>query len=196
MQAVKHFEDEYGIAAERLKIKELKYAFEIFMCKLYEAAGTFVKTTVFGADAKPNYFLEFLKSTFRLSDYDYRILYFALIEQHRKNKFYYKCLEKYCNIEAKLDEILDDNAVLVLPISPEPAPHPIVTIPKFYNVAYTCIFNILGLPGTAVPAGMSDGLPIGLQVLAKKDCDHLTLAAAVELDKVFGGWRNPCPVLI
>lgn len=196
MQAVQHFEDEYGIAAEKLKITELKYAFEIWLCKLYEAAGTFVNATVFGADAKPNYFWEFLKCTFGCSDYDYRILYFTLIEIQKKNKFYYKRLEMYSNIEEKLDEILDDNAVLIMPVSPEPAPHPIVTIPKFYNAAYTCIFNILGLPGTVVPAGLSNGLPIGLQILAKKDCDHLTLATAVELDKVFGGWRNPCPVLI
>ena len=193
---MKHFEDEYGITAQKLEIKELKYATEIWMCKLYEAAGTFFNATAFGADKNPNYFCEFLKSAFGYSDLDYRILYFCLIEMQKKDKFYYECLEMYNNIETELDEILDENAVLLLPVHPEPAPHPIVTIPKLFNVAYTCIFNNFGLPGTTVPAGLSNGLPIGLQILAKKNCDRLTLAAGVELDTVFGGWRVPCPVLI
>ncbi|GFU58503.1 hypothetical protein NPIL_413951, partial [Nephila pilipes] len=42
--------------------------------------------------------------------------------------------------------------------------------------------------------GFSKGLPFGLQVVSGQFKDHLTIAAAQELDKVFGGWKSPCQV--
>lgn len=54
------------------------------------------------------------------------------------------------------------------------------------------IINILGLPVTQCPLGLSqEGLPLGVQVVAGKLQDHLTLDLAVFLEKAFGGWRDP-----
>ncbi|KAH0630988.1 hypothetical protein JD844_004439 [Phrynosoma platyrhinos] len=54
------------------------------------------------------------------------------------------------------------------------------------------IFNILGLPVTQCPLGLSkERLPLGIQVVAGPHNDHLTLAVARYLEKAFGGWVPP-----
>lgn len=54
------------------------------------------------------------------------------------------------------------------------------------------IFNVLGLPVTQCPLGLSsEGLPLGIQLVAAPYNDHLTLAVARYLEKAFGGWVLP-----
>lgn len=51
---------------------------------------------------------------------------------------------------------------------------------------------MLGLPVTQCPLGVGEeGLPLGVQVVAGKLQDHLTLAVALHLEKMFGGWKDP-----
>lgn len=58
--------------------------------------------------------------------------------------------------------------------------------------SYHAIFNVLELPATQVPLGLAqDGLPLGVQVVSAPMNDHLTIAAALELERAFGGWRPP-----
>ena len=54
------------------------------------------------------------------------------------------------------------------------------------------IFNLAGVPVTEVPLGLSPaGLPVGVQVAAAHGADHLTIAIALELEAIFGGWVPP-----
>lgn len=54
------------------------------------------------------------------------------------------------------------------------------------------ILNILGLPVTQCPLGLSrERLPLGVQVVAGKFQDRLPLAVALYLEKSFGGWVDP-----
>lgn len=54
------------------------------------------------------------------------------------------------------------------------------------------IFNVLGLPVTQCPLGLSsEGLPLGIQLVAASYNDHLTLAVARYLEEAFGGWVLP-----
>ncbi len=82
--------------------------------------------------------------------------------------------------------------VLLFPPYPEPAPpHHRPLIPPFQWL-YTAVFNALEMPATAVPMGLgSEGLPLGLQVVAIHGNDHLCVAAALELERAFGGWVPP-----
>lgn len=58
------------------------------------------------------------------------------------------------------------------------------------------ILNILGLPVTQCPLGVGEErLPLGVQVVAGKLQDHLSLEVALYLEKTFGGWRDPGGVL-
>jgi len=45
-----------------------------------------------------------------------------------------------------------------------------------------------------VPMGLNPrGLPVGVQVAAGLDRDHVSIAVALELERVFGGWVPPQP---
>jgi Asp-tRNA(Asn)/Glu-tRNA(Gln) amidotransferase A subunit family amidase len=43
------------------------------------------------------------------------------------------------------------------------------------------VFNVTGHPAVSVPAGLSDGLPVGLQVVAPHGADDVALAVARDL---------------
>ena len=63
---------------------------------------------------------------------------------------------------------------------------------KPFNFSYTGIFNVLGNPVTQVPLGLGNcGVPLGIQVVAGRNHDRLTLAVAQELENLFGGWVPP-----
>ena len=56
-------------------------------------------------------------------------------------------------------------------------------------------FNVLGMPGVVVPMGTSpEGLPIGVQIVARPWEEEKALAVATELEKVRGAWRTPPPL--
>ncbi|KAJ9578564.1 hypothetical protein L9F63_005214 [Diploptera punctata] len=92
-------------------------------------------------------------------------------------------------------EKLGDDGVLLFPSHPFPAVYHYSSFLRPYNFVYWGIFNVLMLPVTQVPMGLNkDGLPLGIQVVAGPYKDHLCLAVAKELQKVFGGWVPPFPV--
>jgi fatty acid amide hydrolase 2 len=54
------------------------------------------------------------------------------------------------------------------------------------------VFNLAAVPVTQVPLGLgSRGLPLGVQVAAGPGRDHVSIAVAMELERVFGGWVTP-----
>ncbi len=58
--------------------------------------------------------------------------------------------------------------------------------------SYTEWFNLLGTPGVVVPVGRSDeGLPIGIQIVARPWQEELVLAVAAELEAQRGPWEGP-----
>ncbi|GIY11309.1 fatty-acid amide hydrolase 2 [Caerostris darwini] len=192
--AVKHFSDEYGVQAVPLRIPELQYSFHIWDSKLLEYDGPPFTFYLKGQDDNLNLMLELFKSLFRCSDHTLPAIYYGIVGKRSKDSFYQFCLDKYKEIERRFQEIFEEDAILLVPTHPEPPPHYLMTIPMYPNIAYTCIYNILGYPSTQIPAGLSKGVPIGIQAVSAQFKDHLTLAAAAELDKVFGGWISPGPI--
>jgi len=58
--------------------------------------------------------------------------------------------------------------------------------------SYTEWFNLLGTPAAAIPFGRSDeGLPIGVQIVARPWEEELVLSVAAELEGQRGEWRAP-----
>ena len=54
------------------------------------------------------------------------------------------------------------------------------------------MFNLAGTPVTEIPLGLCErGLPLGVQIAAARDHDHVSIAVALELERVFGGWVAP-----
>ena len=111
---------------------------------------------------------------------------------------YVKSMREMCDeLRDELTTLLGDNGVFLYPTHPVPAPYHNQPLTLVNNFAYTAIFNVLGLPVTAVPMGLVDGdeegagVPIGIQVVAARYNDHLTLAVAEELERAFLGWIPP-----
>lgn len=142
-----------------------------------------------------NLFTEFFKWISGNSEHTLQALYYAKIERRAKDSDYYKYLAMYNSLKKKLDELLSDNGVFLVPTHPEPAPHHFMTIPKYPNQGYTSIYNVLGYPSTQIPAGLVNGLPIGIQAVSATNNDYITITTATELEKVFGGWRSPSKII-
>ncbi|GFR13604.1 fatty-acid amide hydrolase 2-A [Trichonephila clavata] len=192
-KAAKHFEAEYGIKAIPIRLPELKYAFNIWESKLLEYDGLPFSFYLKG-DKSLYLRWELFKSIFRRSDHTLPAIYFGLVDKREKDTFYHFCLEQFEKLEMKIKEIFEEDSIILVPTHPEPAPHYLMTIPMYPNIAYTCIFNILGLPSSQIPAGLSKGVPIGIQAVSGPFKDHISVATALELDKVFNGWISPCPI--
>lgn len=177
-----------------LKLKELKYGFDLITCKLLEADCSSLSLLLANEQGKFNQWLELLKSICGWSTHTFCVIYFSIIERRDKDKHYYDCLKQCESLKQKLQDIFMEDAVILLPTYPEPPPFFPLSIPKFHDIIYTGAFNFMGFPATNVPAGMCDGVPIGIQAVSGHCKDHLTIAAALELHKLFGGWRSPCVI--
>jgi fatty acid amide hydrolase 2 len=95
---------------------------------------------------------------------------------------------------ALADEVEDviGDGVLLHPPHPRVAPRHGRTVGRPWVVTTAAVFNLLGLPVTQVPLGLNPaGLPLGVQVAAGRDRDHVSIAAAMELERAFGGWVPP-----
>jgi aspartyl-tRNA(Asn)/glutamyl-tRNA(Gln) amidotransferase subunit A len=49
---------------------------------------------------------------------------------------------------------------------------------------FVCPINLAGLPAVSIPAGRSDGLPIGAQLIAPAFDEERLLSAAAALERV------------
>jgi fatty acid amide hydrolase 2 len=66
------------------------------------------------------------------------------------------------------------------------------TVGRPWMLAPQALFNLLGLPVTQVPLGLNEqGIPLGVQVAAGRDRDHVSIAVALELERRLGGWVPP-----
>jgi fatty acid amide hydrolase 2 len=95
-------------------------------------------------------------------------------------------------LREELVSLIGDNGLLLYPSYPTPAPFHNKPMFTPFHFAYTAILNMMEFPVTQVPLGLNDrGLPLGVQVAALHGNDHMTVAAALELEKAFGGWVPP-----
>jgi aspartyl-tRNA(Asn)/glutamyl-tRNA(Gln) amidotransferase subunit A len=109
-------------------------------------------------------------------------------------------------VRRSLAELFEQIDVLAWPTVPAPAPpldNPTVNLPSgaypadYVNPRQAGLANLTGVPGISVPVGLSsDGLPIGLQLLAHWGRDELLLDTAEALERANGRqWVDAAPPL-
>lgn len=81
--------------------------------------------------------------------------------------------------------------VILTPAAEQPAPlHG--TPEADAGVAYTLPFSLTGYPAVVVRAGTSpEGLPIGVQIVARPWREEVALAVARHIERSMGGWQRP-----
>ena len=104
--------------------------------------------------------------------------------------YYVKAQQVRTLIKAEFDSVLADVDALLAPTSPSVAfeigaktEDPLL---MYLNDACTLGVNIAGLPGVSVPCGLSDGLPVGLQVIGRAFDEETVLRVADAYERAAG----------
>ncbi|XP_072361284.1 fatty-acid amide hydrolase 2-like isoform X2 [Scyliorhinus torazame] len=194
-----YLEVQFGVQVQQVQIHKMKYAFQIWSAMMVSPETDGKESRSFkelmadhGKEIRPLW--ELVKKILGLSPHTIPAIGLVITEDlakanHQSNV---KLMNMSRNLQNEFSNLLGDDGVFLYPSHPKIAPrhhHPKL-MP--FNFAYTAIFNVLGLPVTQCPLGLSkDGLPLGIQLVANHHNDHLCLRVAQHLECAFGGWRNP-----
>ena len=177
------------------KLSGLKKAVDIWSSMLHEGNPVSFKSLMANGDKNWYAILELIKwGITGHSPYTIPALALCLVE--KLPDLTPSITKKLVNLGRKLrnefEELLGDNAILLFPSHPYTAPSHGKPLLKPTNWIFTGIWNMMLAPGTQVPLGLDKkGLPLGVQVIAKRGNDHLTIAVAEKLEEAFGGWVPP-----
>ncbi len=102
-------------------------------------------------------------------------------------------LEQQDEVRSRLLQWFARYDVLICPT--DAAPARVIGEPVPRTTSYRSLFNVTGWPAVVVRAGTSpEGLPIGLQVVARPWREDVAIAVAQHIENQFGGWRKPAPL--
>jgi amidase len=103
-----------------------------------------------------------------------------------------RLIDRWDQFKVRLLSFFDNYELLVSPVNAFPAIRHGEMRTKYRGFSYTMTCNLTGWPGVVVRVGTSpEGLPIGVQVIARPWREEVALAAAQHLETVLGGWQRP-----
>ena len=114
------------------------------------------------------------------------ILLFAQAMRNRYGNYYSaKALNQVRDVRKAYDEafanvdllVMPTTAMKALPLPPADAPPEVVWECALPMIGNTCPFDITGHPSMSVPAGMSNGLPVGMMLTGRYGEDDVVLRA-------------------
>lgn len=195
-KAIRHFSQISQYKPKGQQIKQLRNSSKIWLANMKSPpiAPKFASQLT-NLQGNINPYLELLKWPIGLSNHTLIAIITAWTEymgvEYGSSKHTHMVRQKD-ELKAFFSSMLGDDGVFLYPTHPTAAPFHHEPIARAFNFSYTAIINILGLPATAIPMGIgSEGLPIGIQVVANHGQDRLCLAVACELERRFGGWQEP-----
>lgn len=194
-RVVEHLERELGVTVQQVSIYNLRYSFPIWSAMMSQDGGEEQSFADLMGDGKGFWpFWELLKWMFGISKHTLPGIALALTEKmaHWNTQGNENMIKKARSLRQEISTMLGDDGILIYPSHPKIAPRHHEPIAMPFNFAYTGIFNVLALPVTQCPVGLSrDGLPLGIQLVASHYNDRLTLALAQYLEKTMVGWIPP-----
>ena len=91
------------------------------------------------------------------------------------------------DVAAELSSHLRGRGVIVHPTYTRPPPRHRWAMLAPLHPVMTALFNVLEMPGTQVPVGFATtGLPLGVQLIADRGNDHVSIAAAAAVEADVG----------
>lgn len=193
-QVLRHFENAYKIIPQKLNLPLLKHMYFIWAAMIAGCKAPKFSDELAERKGHINFCVEFLQWLIGRSHFTFPAITLGIVESTvlGPNDRYAGMLQ---DLQRELQEILGDDGILLFPPHPICAPHHNEALFKPFNFIYTGIFNVLQFPVTQVPVGLGrEKLPVGVQVVATPYNDRVTIAVALELEKVFGGWVPSSPV--
>jgi amidase len=117
--------------------------------------------------------------------------------KHYRGHFYAKAQNLSRLLRKSYDDVLARYDLLLMPTLPMKAtPLPAANAPLalycqrgFEMLPNTCSFDVTGHPAMSIPCGMSDGLPIGMMLVARH-YNEATIYRAAHAFEQLGDWRN------
>jgi fatty acid amide hydrolase 2 len=182
-----------GAEVRRVEVPALRRSLEIWSAMMAAASETSF-ATMLGEGSPIGVLRELARLAAGRSDHTLPALMLALAEgvplyRGRRGA---KIVELGGRLQRELDTLLGPHGVMLYPPYASVAPRHGEPLRWPFRWAYTAILNVLEMPATQVPLGLDmQGLPLGVQVAARRGADHLTLAVACELERAFGGWVPP-----
>uniref|UniRef100_A0A1B0DF22 Uncharacterized protein n=1 Tax=Phlebotomus papatasi TaxID=29031 RepID=A0A1B0DF22_PHLPP len=182
--------------AQKVHIDLLKWSFDISISQLLRIKDIETIYNQSWEDEKSkNLSTEWIKYLFGCSNHIFSSVLIGYLQKFVKSlpDRRHKQLEDIANeLKNHFVQLLGTNGVFIYPCFPTSAPQHYRIFHKLLDTSYMMVFNTIGLPVTSAMVGMDkDNLPIGVQIVASPQQDHLCLAVAKELERAFGGWKKP-----
>lgn len=182
-----------GARVEMQHLPHLRRAGEIYPGMMLDAGGMPAETALGNGESIP-LARELGRALVGTSSHMLPVLLLAVF--WRLGRLARKRIARYAamgqELQAQLRDLLGDDGVLLFPSARSTPPRQGKELAALRNFSFTGLFNVLEMPVTQVPLGIgSRGLPLGVQVAGAHGNDHLTIAAAMELERLFGGWTPP-----
>lgn len=195
-KVVERLEEDLGVKVEEVHFPELRYSIQMWNTYMGlpdddgKAPEPF--NVILGEPGPPVRPLwEMVKWFVGRSNHTFASICLALQEMTNSKASPF-IIEQKETLQKKLEELVGTDGVFLYPTHPRVAPITHHLLFRPLDFAYTGVINVLGLPVTQCPLGLNeDGLPLGVQVVAGKMQDRLTLEVALYLEKAFGGWKEP-----
>lgn len=181
-----------GADVHRAHIGSLRRSLDMWAAMMSEAADTSFAEHLWG-DARRTA-REFGRLVVGRSDHTFPAVALTLVERGASAfpRRTHRMVEQGRALADEIEDLLGDQGVMLYPSYTSVAPKHNVPLFPPVNWVYTAVFNIAEMPVTQVPLGLNaDGLPLGVQVVGSRGQDHVTIAVAQELERIFGGWQPP-----
>ena len=191
-RAARALEDR-GTQVRRARVESLKRSLDMWAAMMADAADTTFAQHLYGELPRSSA-RELARLALGRSDHTLPAVGLAILERGaallpaRTRRF----VEQGRALASEIEELLGDQGVMLYPSYTSVAPRHNAPLFPPINWVYTAVFNIAQLPVTQVPLGLNErGLPLGVQVVGARGNDHVTIAVAIALEEIFGGWVPP-----
>jgi len=197
-KALKYFEIKYGIVPQNARISKLYHSLEIWANGMSGAESPPFCEMLTLQTSTVNPFWEMIKYMFNKSPHTIPALLLGIAEKiaavTKTWPRHKEMIDMGYALAKDIQELLGEDGIMLYPTHPSPAPRHNQPLFRPGDFSYCAIFNVLGVPVTQVPLGLSSkGLPLGIQVIGGMNSDLLTINIAKEIrESSFGGWIPPC----